>query len=141
MRRLYRVENCTQYLYIKDGNILREQINGYNYMYKYGDVPNDETKVYEDWKSFLKALGYISDFEGYLEKRKNRTYINDYQFHFGKVYKDQFEKFVVETKYKMFDEKDYPTIEKLEKDLGFASYSQLVFDRENELRSMMLATN
>ena len=32
-----------------------------------------------------------------------------------------------------------PIIEQLEKDLGFKGYSQLVFDREQELKNMLIS--
>ena len=54
----------------------------------------------------------------------------------GIVYKDSLKAVEIEHVYKIVDN---PRIEWLDKDLGFKGYSELVFDREQELKSMMLS--
>ena len=60
-----------------------------------------------------------------------------YFLHLGKgiVYKDSLKAVEIHHIYEVVDN---PTIEYLEKDLGFKGYSELVFDREQELKNMML---
>ena len=63
-----------------------------------------------------------------------RKYLN-YENLTGKVYEDDFDYLEVMSKYTVIDN---PRIELLQKDLGFKGYSELVFDREQELKRMML---
>ena len=69
---------------------------------------------------------------------RKRLYIYDYTLgdsDFGqRIYKDEVKSFVVRYNYKIITN---PSIKRLQSDLDFYTYSQLVFDREHELKGML----
>jgi hypothetical protein len=141
MKQLYTIDTITSNLYLNNGRskiVNRELSILGRYSYQYGEVPDDKIIEYSDWDSMLKGIGYINEFKGLVTKFKKRIYINERHYNLGKIYKDEFQKLVIETKYKIIKANRYPSIEMLERDLGFMKYSELVFDRENELKKMML---
>lgn len=112
---------------------------GGRYKYFYGEVPenytekfdNEETAFYE----LAKKAGYIGDFKGSKTFWKKRVYLDLFPLGNGIVYKDSLKAVEINHIYEVVDN---PIIEYLEKDLGFKGYSELVFDREQELKRMML---
>lgn len=103
--------------------------------YHYGEVPDNYTEdfmcqdtVFED---LIKTL-YIFGSNKTLFKK--REYINIAQFN-SRIYKDELSSFDIQHKYEIVDN---PTIDILEKDLGFKEFSELIFDREQELKSILM---
>lgn len=134
MRELYRC-SITYTVHLKSSN--RKLSDSWCKRYCYGNKPQDETEIYYEWDDMLKRLRYI-EFTGNKTLFKKRLYIEDEHFNFKRIYKDDFYKFVAKVKYESIPIEKYPPIETLERDLGFKGYSQLVFDRENELRGTLL---
>ena len=83
----------------------------------------------------IKRSGYIEDFIGYKTLWRKRFYVDLFPLANGIVYKDELEAFEIKHIYEVVEN---PIIEQLEKDLGFKGYSQLVFDREQELKNMLI---
>ena len=84
---------------------------------------------------FAKRIGYTDDFKGSKTFWKKRVYLDLFPLGKGIVYKDSLKAVEIHHIYEVVDN---PIIEYLEKDLGFKGYSELVFDREQELKNMML---
>ena len=106
-------------------------------MYHYGEVPKDITDVFDDkemvFEKLIEKLGYSSEYKGEKTLFKKREYINQYGFN-GRIYKDKLVSFEISHTYTVIDN---PRIKWLENDLGFKWYIELIFDREQELKSMM----
>lgn len=107
-------------------------------IYRYGEKPANYSKVFNNeetvFEDLIKILGYKSGFNGYKTFWKKRLYINLFPTAQGIVYKNSLKEFKVDYFYKTIEN---PIIEFLEKDLGFMGYSELVFDREQELKRLM----
>ena len=108
--------------------------------YKYGEVPEDYVEKYDNeetvFEDLVKRIGYIDDFKGEKTFWKKRVYLDLSPIGAGIVYKDSLKSVEIEHIYRV---EDNPRIEWLEQDLGFKGYSELVFDREQELKSMMIS--
>lgn len=113
---------------------------GGRYTYLYGKVPQNYIEKYDNEETVFydlaKRLGYLDKFKGHKTFWKKRLYLDLFPMCRGIVYKDSLKAVEIEHIYKI---EDNPRIEWLEKDLGFKGYSELVFDREQELKSMMLS--
>jgi len=99
----------------------------------YGKMPLDTFSTYEtDAYSQMRRFLYYSD-EGSGEKEffSKRRYTND--FRVGKIYEDELKKVIVGTEYKKKDLETY-SIEKLKEDLNFMEFTDLIFDREHQLK-------
>lgn len=108
--------------------------------YIYGEVPQNYVEKYDNEKTVFedlaKRIGYSDEFKGRKTLLKRRIYLELFPIGEGIVYKDSLKAVEIEHIYKV---EDNPRIEWLEKDLGFKGYSELVFDREQELKSMMVS--
>lgn len=125
---------------LKDGRVLTydsDHDRG-RYVYKYGDVPNDYIEVFNKetvWTDLLWKLRFEKDYHGSMTRFSKRVYIDDWDILCERIYKDELSAFEIQHIFKVVEN---PQIEYLEKDLGFKGYSELVFDREQELKSIML---
>ena len=112
---------------------------GGRYLYKYGEIPENYAEKFDNEKTvfydFAKRIGYTDDFKGLKTFWKKRVYLDLFPLGKGIVYKDSLKAVEIHHIYEVVDN---PIIEYLEKDLGFKGYSELVFDREQELKNMML---
>ena len=112
---------------------------GGRYIYKYGEMPKNYTEKFDNEETvfydFAKRIGYTDDFKGSKTFWKKRVFLDLFPLGKGIVYKDSLKAVEIHHIYEVVDN---PTIEYLEKDLGFKGYSELVFDREQELKNMML---
>ena len=112
---------------------------GGRYIYKYGEIPENYTEKFDNEETvfydFAKRIGYTDDFKGLKTFWKKRVYLDLFPLGNGIIYKDSLKAAEIHHIYEVVDN---PTIEYLEKDLGFKGYSELVFDREQELKNMML---
>lgn len=120
---------------------------GGRYIYFYGDVPSDETERFRDKNTVFSDLitkmvcydgRYGDTFKGNRTFLRKRLYISIPPV-WGAweneiIYKDKLEAFDIEHIYEVIKN---PNIEDLKEDLGFFGYSQLVFDREKDLKSML----
>lgn len=101
--------------------------------YNYGDLP----------KNYAEELG--EGREGYFNLILSRCYWRDHTFfrdrdYLGsnngiRIYEDEFISAKRFYEYKVVDN---PIIKYLEEDLGFEGYSELVFDREQELKKLTM---
>lgn len=112
---------------------------GGRYTYFYGEVPENYTEKFDNEETVFyelaKKAGYIGDFKGSKTFWKKRVYLDLFPLGHGIVYKDSLKAVEIHHIYEVVDN---PIIEYLEKDLGFKGYSELVFDREQELKRMTL---
>ena len=115
--------------HLKDGSTVKSKYQFGRSMYQYREVPKDEVVIYKTWEEALEHTLYCYD-TTLFSKRK---YINHSNLT-NKVYEDEFDYLEIQYTYKIIDN---PDIETLQKDLGFKGYSELVFDRECELRKLM----
>lgn len=129
------------YLHLKINGIWKcaSSVSG-RCVYLYGEVPENRAEEFKNkdtvFSELIKRSGYIEDFIGYKTFWKKRLYINLFPLANGRVYKDELEEFEIQHIYEIVEN---PIIEQLEKDLGFKGYSQLVFDREQELKNMLIS--
>ena len=129
------------FLYLKINGIWKyADTNGGQYIYLYGEVPENTIEKFTNkntvFSELVKQSGYIDDFTGHKTFWRKRFYIDLFPLASGIVYKDELEAFEVEHIYEIVEN---PIIQKLEEDLGFKGYSQLVFDREQELKNMLIS--
>lgn len=107
--------------------------------YQYGEVPENYIEKYDNeetvFEDLAKRIGYIDGFKGEKTFWRKRVYLELFPIGVGIVYKDSLKAVEIEHIYKV---EDNPRIDWLESDLGFKGYSELVFDREQELKSMMV---
>ena len=107
--------------------------------YQYGEIPENYIEKYDNeetvFKDLAKRVGYTDNFEGNKTFWRKRLYLELFPIGNGIVYKDSLKAVKIEHIYKVIDN---PRIEWLEQDLGFKGYSELIFDREQELKEMLL---
>ena len=139
MKAVYTHETIVK-LNINDEWIKVEKIGiGGRCCYRYGEVPENYVEKYDNeetvFRDLAKIIGYVDGFKGAKTFWKKRVYLELFPIGKGIVYKDSLKAVKIEHVYKV---EDNPRIEWLEEDLGFKGYSELVFDREQELKSMMV---
>lgn len=104
------------------------------YTYLYGEVPENTVDKFAnkdaEFSELIKFCGYTDSCKTFWRKRIYIPVANK------RIYKDELEDLEMEHIYTIVEN---PTIEKLERDLGFKGYSQLVFDREQELKKMLIS--
>ena len=130
MKTIY-VNDFYYLIVFKDNTRIRSNCNGIP-MYQYGELPEMSKTEYSGENVFYELVNqlHISAFKNLLT---GREYIFDYRFD-RKIYKDKLKSFEVINHYKDINK---PVISKLQDDLGFYKYSELVFDRQQELMSML----
>ena len=105
------------------------------HIYKYGEVPKNYVEKFDNQETVFydlaKKIGYKDTFCGLKTFWKKRTYLELFSY---RIYKDSLKAMEIQH---IFEIVDNPIIEYLEKDLGFKKYSELIFDRENELKGML----
>jgi len=112
-----------------------DERNG-RYVYLYNYKPNNNIEEIKRFKELLVKMGYIEEFNGYTTKFSKRKYIDDYHYFKIRLYEDEFDYITIQHIYKTIEK---PDIKQLIKDLDFYKYSELVFDRERELREMLIS--
>lgn len=117
-------------IFLKDGTKINATpcYCGGRQCYSYGCLPNDEQHEY-GFDKFTKVFSLFRDKTLF----RKREYVN-YSWIGKRIYKENFDKAVITVEYKVVDE---PRIDWLQEDLGFNLYSELVFNRENELRKLL----
>ena len=141
MKSVY-IKTTTIEITLTNGNtIVKDDYNplGFmRYMYQYGEVPSDTATEYNDTDKILDNLGFVMSLPIRQTLFRKRLYIYDSTLgdsDFGqRIYKDEVKSFVVRYNYKIITN---PSIKRLQSDLDFYTYSQLVFDREHELKGML----
>ena len=121
--------------YLNTDDVLINNTKGRKYYYD--EIPSNKFEEYsgEDvWEKFLKAAHYESGFKGHKTRFKKRIYADGYPIINEYIFKDELLKFTIETIYEIVEN---PSIKDLQDDLGFMGYSELVFNREQELRKLM----
>lgn len=138
MKAVYR-EDVFYYVHLKDGTILTDsKYDGWTFRrWTYGEVPKDYVKTYTDkeciFDDLLKEIGYVDDWDGLKTFFSKRRFIRrDFE---KRVYEDEIDYFEVKYKYTIYKN---PSTNWLQKNLGFTEYSELVFDREQELKAVLL---
>lgn len=131
MKAIFRAEY--KYIFhLKDGTTIESKYGFGRSMYQYDKVPKDKTIIYKTWEEVIKNTLYDYCDTTLFTKIKYLNYDNLTR----RVYEDEFDYLEMKIFYKVVDN---PNIKMLQEDLGFKGYSELVFDRECELRKMMEA--
>ena len=135
MKAVY-TKNIELIVLLKDGNEYRfnsDNTFGRSY-YFYGIVPECEeieltvSEYVEEYQLF-----HIKSGSTFLKRRMYEVFAG--RPYDKKIYRDEIDRIVIKKKYRVIEN---PRIEWLEKDLGFKGYSELVFDREQELKKLMM---
>lgn len=129
--------------YMRDGT---EATTGSDYCsgrsyYIYDEVPDNTEVTYdvygvlrEDTKRAIGRFPFVDNIR--KSKFSNKSYLNIKQWYgWQKLCINDIDFIVLREIYTVHDN---PKIEWLEKDLGFKGYSELVFDREQELKNLLL---
>lgn len=107
--------------------------------YSYGEVPENYTETFDNpdtvFQDLINRSGFVNGYQGSKTFWKKRIYCELFPLGQGIVYKDSLRAFKIIHTYEIVDN---PRIDWLEYDLGFKGYSELVFDREQELKQMLL---
>lgn len=136
MKQLYKIQSQKYIILLNSGEtIVGEPYSFGVYKHKYGEEPSDKTEIFDTWEEMLQKFNYVC-LTGNKTLFTKRFYIEDENFNFKRIYKDKFKSLIIKTKYQTIPIEKYPPISTLERDLGFVGYSQLVFDREKELKEM-----
>lgn len=122
---------------LKDGNKHHfhsdNMFFGRNY-YLYGIVPKcEEIELTID--EFIEEYGifHVRSGRNFLKRRMYEVFRG--RPYDKKIYRDEIDKIIVKKGCKVIEN---PKIEWLKQDLGFKGYSELVFDREQELKKIMM---
>ena len=127
-------------LTLKTGETVKDYNKYYTtyYRYNYGELPetsvdeyNNSDTVFDDLR---RILGYNTDCPSEKTIFTKRNFINDYNFN-QRIYEDELLSFKIIKKY--IPHKNLGAKELREK-LTFQDYSQLLFDREQELKYELL---
>ena len=139
MKQLYR-RNITIEIHLKKGKVDITDSDNTDIYYKlrYGILPSsivNEMPIKEFNLYELNKYEFLVGNTGrYTSRADDRMFT---EFKFGYIYKryyhDEIEKLVIKEKYEKVDIDTVP-IQQLEKDLGFLGYSELLFDRFEELK-------
>lgn len=122
---------------LKNGREYRfhsDNMSGRN-CYLYGEIPESkETKLtLSEYINKDNRMFHIKSGRTLFKRRTYevfRSYPKDIR-----IYSDEIDSVVIKNGCKLVEN---PRIEWLEKDLGFKGYSELVFDREQELKKLMM---
>lgn len=141
MKAVY-IETITIEITLTNGNTIVE--NDYTptgfieYRYKYGEVPTNIAVEYKEKSRIIYNLAYEMLIPVYqtLFKKRRYIWINSLgNSDFGRrIYEDKIQSFIVKRNYKIITN---PSVKKLQSDLDFYTYSQLIFDREQTLKGML----
>lgn len=125
---------------LKSGQTIKNHNHHYltYYHYKYGELPENQTIEYNNpetvFNDLRQALGYNLNYPTDKTLFTKRNYINDYEIG-QRIYEDELLSFKVIHKY--IPHTKLKTKELFDK-LTFEDYTQLVFDREQELQYNLL---
>ena len=138
MKQIYKT-HVTIEIHLKNGtkDVTYSKQTDVYYKLKYGTLPLTNTKeiLIKDFNLYeLKKYGYLigntGRFTNYTDDRMFTEFKFGYRYH--RYYHDEIEKLVITEEYEEVDI-DTISIQQLEKDLGFRGYSELLFDRFEEL--------
>ena len=127
-------------LTLKIGETVKDYKKYYTtyYRYNYGELPETSVDEYNNsdtvFGDLRRMLGYKTDCPSEKTIFTKRNFINNYNFN-QRIYEDELLSFKIIKKY--IPHKNLSTKELHEK-LTFKDYSQLVFDREQELKYELL---
>ena len=113
------------------------------YAYNYDNVPEDENISYSIYGKFNGDMQelcckYCSLLEYYTAGILNKKHLIRMRTSYSNWRKVQIEDVKFVNVLKKYEIVDNPKIKWLEEDLGFKGYSELVFNREQELKSLLL---
>lgn len=124
---------------LKNGRIIKDEVGYGRYVYQYDEVPDNYEEKFNNpdtvFDELLKRLNYIPEYHGDKTFFTKRIYVYDYFGFRERIYKDELVSFTIKH---VFETIENPRIDYLESDLGFNGYSELIFNREQELSSMLL---
>lgn len=125
---------------MKNNRIVHNEVGGYGrHVYQYGEVPDNYEEKFNNpdtvFDELLKKLEYASEYPGEKTFLSKRLYVYDYSGFRQRIYKDELMSFTIKH---IFEIVENPRIDYLKSDLGFNEYTELIFNREQELKSMLL---
>lgn len=146
MRTVY-THNRQWRIYFKDGSVIKASLlrDSHNRLaYSYGEKPvnrieehcvktvddkNEQARIFEE---LIQKMGFEKGYHGHKSWFKKRPYLENIWFG-KKIFRDEIIGWEIWDTYQTVEN---PEMCFLQKDLSFNEYSQLIFDREQELRSM-----
>lgn len=134
MKDIY-INETEVYVNLKNGEQILVSQGGRS-MYQYGDMPeNRDVKISGEDNGFK----YLKTFMIYpygitLFKHREYFYVLT-KGNYKKIYKSQIDNILILYRYTKIEK---PRMEWVKKDLDFYTYSQLVFDREQDLKEMLI---
>lgn len=136
MKDIY-VHETKVYIKLKDGNQIFMPQEGRR-MYQYGNIPeNQNLEINGEENSFnflTTAMACPNDVTSFRHRKYIYVCIDCMIRSYKRVYKSQIDRILILHRYTKIKK---PRMEWLKKDLDFYTYSQLIFDREQELRRML----
>lgn len=142
-RKIYTCDHYIKYLLV-DGTIGKITRSG-ELRYFYGEVPQDNYEYYDKnntielFDALLRTVGYYFSINQTLIGKRiyisNDSWLSPWYLEGAeKLYKDELVGFYVADEYDIVEK---PSNQKLKKELNFYDYTQLIFDRERELKSTL----
>ena len=123
---------------LKDDSIVT--IKGKASKWCYGDIPENKIQKYENSNTMFDDLCNVMNVKPSISPFSKKKYFNQETFFWtwsvdGTVKQDTIHSFVVYTNYNTGN----PSIKALQKELTFIEYTELLFDREQDLKSALSA--
>ena len=137
MKQIY-FYRTTIFVKLKDDSIVT--IKGNKIKWNYGDIPEDKIQKYENSNTIFDDLCNVMNVKPSISPFSKKKYFNKETFFWtwsvdGSVKQDTIHSFVVYTNYNTGN----PSIKALQKELTFIEYTELLFDREQDLKSALSA--
>ena len=135
MKQIY-FYRTTIFVKLKDDSIVT--IKGNKIKWNYGDIPEDKIQKYENSNTIFDDLCNVMNVNPSISLFSKKKYFNQETFFWtwsvdGTVKQDTIQSFVVYTNYNTGN----PPIKALQKELTFMEYTELLFDREHDLKSAL----
>lgn len=135
-------------IYLTNGKIIKANPyrgNHYRPAYNYGEQPgnnieehcvkksddkNEQARIFEE---LILTMGFEKGYHGHQSLFRKRRFLESCWFG-KKIFMDELIGWEIRNTYQIVEN---PSMSFLQKDLLFKEYSQLIFDQEQELRSML----
>lgn len=142
-RKIYTHDRYIKYLLI--GGTIGKITRSGELRYFYGEVPQDNYEYYDKnntielFDALLRTVGYYFSINQTLIGKRiymsNDSWLSPWYLEgTERLYKDELISFYVADEYDIVEK---PSNQKLKKELNFYDYTQLIFDREQELKSIL----
>lgn len=137
MKCVYKVNKLEAKVFLTSGKTIICNGHRGRCCYTYGEMPENKYEEFIDnaWEKIIEFIGYKNGYYGEKTMFRKRSYLHHYCITNEPIYQDEVCKFTIKT---IYEEVENPIIKYLQQDLGFKGYSELVFDREQELKNLIM---